>query len=121
MQIRNQTRTDTNPLLLKFLREAGEDPSILAIYHYGSSVTDESFRDIDLCIISSLVEKSAFFQRFLYYSGRYGASGEKPLDISLFSLLPLYIKVRVIGEGKILLMNDRDMLFNLVINYRTYN
>jgi len=85
-----------HPLFSGLIREVIEDNEILAVYHYGSSVARGDFRDIDLCIISYNDEQSAFFDKFLHYSGSYAAMGQIPLDITLFSLLPLYIKIQII-------------------------
>ena len=104
-----------HPLYSGFIREVTEDNEILAVYHYGSSVTRDDFRDIDLCIISYDDEPSAFFDRFLHYSGSYAAMGLVPLDITLFSLLPLYIKIQIIREGIPVFVRDEDILFEKIL------
>ena len=104
-----------HPIYPRFLKEISEDNEILAVYHYGSSVTRGDFRDIDLCIISYDDEQSAFFNRFLHYSGSYAAMGPIPLDIMLFSLLPLYIKIQVIREGIPVFVRDDDSLFEKIL------
>ena len=103
-----------HPIYPRFIREVTEDNEILAVYHYGSSVSRADFRDIDLCIISYSDEQSAFFNRFLHYSGSYAAMGQVPLDIMLFSLLPLYIKIQVIREGIPVFVRDNDFLFEKI-------
>ncbi|WP_143709371.1 hypothetical protein [Methanospirillum hungatei] len=104
-----------HPLYPGFIREVKEDNDILAVYHYGSSVNRSDFRDIDICIISYNDEQSAFFDRLLHYSGSYAAMGTVPLDITLFSLLPLYIKIQVIREGIPVFIRDDDILFDKIL------
>ena len=114
LSISNSYPLTNHPLFSRFIREVTEDNEILAVYHYGSSVTRDDFRDIDLCIISYDDEPSAFFDRFLHYSGSYAAMGLVPLDITLFSLLPLYIKIQIIREGIPVFVRDNDFLFEKI-------
>ncbi len=104
-----------HPLYPRFYREVTKDNDILAVYHYGSSVNRTDFRDIDICIISYCDDQSAYFDRFLHYSGSYAAMGPIPLDIMLFSLLPLYIKIEVIREGIPVFVRDDDSLFEKIL------
>lgn len=97
-----------------FMEEMRNDPDILAVYQYGSSLTGTSFRDIDICIISKCDECTDFLPSFFRYSGTYAGSGDIPLDITLFSLLPLYIRIQVIHDGRILFVQDREKLFDLI-------
>jgi hypothetical protein len=38
-----------------------------------------------------------------------------PLDITLFSLLPLYIKIQIIREGIPIFVRDGDILFEKIL------
>ena len=115
LSISNSYPLTNHPLFSRFIREVTEDNEILAVYHYGSSVNRTDFRDIDLCIISYCDDQFAFFDRFLHYSGSYAAMGQIPLDITLFSLLPLYIKIQVIREGIPVFVRDGDILFEKIL------
>jgi len=106
---------NNHPVYSQFINEAVHDPDILAVYQYGSSVSEKRFRDVDLCIITLDNNPNAFFKKFLLYSGRYAAMGTIPLDITLFSLLPLYIRIQIIREGIPVYVQDRDILFDLVL------
>ena len=57
------------------------------------------------------VKKSEFSKIKLKY-----LSDFLDLDISIFQQLPIYIRKRVIKEGKILLMKDFDELYDIVID-----
>ncbi len=104
-----------HPLYPGFMREVTADTDILAVYQYGSSVSRSDYRDIDLCIITYDDNPHAFFKRYLHYSGSYAATGPVPLDITLFSLLPLYIKISVVREGNPVFVRDEDTLFELIM------
>ena len=104
-----------HPGLHKFLDEANQDPDILAIYQYGSSLTCSRYQDLDLCIIPYGKNSDKQVSSLFHYSGTYAGYGAIPLDITLFSLLPLYIRIEVIRNGKILFYKDRDLLFDLVL------
>jgi len=75
-----------------------------AIYVFGSYV-DERFNpylsDIDICIIGNLNQEE-----------KYKILREIPeiFDISFFDELPIYIKFRVLKQGKCLFMRDLEKL-----------
>ncbi len=104
-----------HPLCSKFIEEIRGDSDILALYQFGSSVSQEQYRDIDLCIITNQIESADFLPRFFRYSGVYAAYGKVPLDISLFSMLPLYIRIEVVSMGKVLYVQDRNTLFDCIM------
>jgi hypothetical protein len=84
--------------------------NIEAIYLFGSHATkkNNSFSDIDICIIGDLTEDEAY--RVLDYSN-------DKIDICFFNKLPVYIKFRVLKEGKRLFVRDIEKLN--IIRFRT--
>jgi uncharacterized protein len=111
----NLLQINNNFLYNQFIEDIKKDPDILAVYLYGSSVKGTDYNDIDLCILTYKESSSSFFKKYISYSGAYAAIGEKPLDISLFFLLPLYIRIRVIREGMPIYIDNRDFLLNLIL------
>ncbi|MFZ5998593.1 MAG: type VII toxin-antitoxin system MntA family adenylyltransferase antitoxin [Nitrospirota bacterium] len=93
------------------LRKAGADPDILAVVLFGSAARGESTlsSDIDVCIVlmPRTYEPAALSHKKMSYAGITDA------DISVFQQLPLYIKQRVLREGKVLFCRDEDMLYDL--------
>jgi len=95
----------------KILTKAKEDADVLAVFLFGSWARDEftSISDIDLCLVLRPGNYDALnlFQKRLSYF-RQGT-----VDIHIFSQLPLYIRHRILKEGKILLCRDEDLLYEI--------
>jgi len=80
--------------------------NILAIILYGSYKKDY-FRkdsDIDICVVAPKVDKEKLFQEIL------NLMQDEKIDIKIFELMPLYLKMKVIKEGKILWAEDKKKL-----------
>ncbi|MDD5477346.1 MAG: nucleotidyltransferase domain-containing protein [Candidatus Omnitrophica bacterium] len=98
----------------KILKIARQDDEILAVFLFGSLARREGHKtsDIDICLILK--------------PGRYSSLGlsEKrfeylkvfDLDVQIFQQLPLYIKMRVIKDGKKLFCANEDELYQSVFN-----
>ncbi|MCD6483163.1 MAG: nucleotidyltransferase domain-containing protein [Candidatus Aenigmarchaeota archaeon] len=96
----------------KLVEKAKNDRKILAVFLFGSFLRDKHPEDIDICLVlRKNVKKSEFSKIKLKY-----LSDFHDLDISIFQQLPIYIRKRVIKEGKILLMKDFDELYDIVID-----
>ena len=99
----------------KIVREVIEavrtDAGVLALILYGSAARREnsSTSDIDLCLVLTMGEHPALdvSGKKLEYSGRF------PVHISIFQQLPLYVRQRVLREGKVLFCRDSDALYEL--------
>jgi len=95
----------------KLIEAVRQDEEITAVILFGSIARDEAtaVSDIDVCLVLK--------------SGRYRAKylSEKKLhylkksdfDIQIFQQLPLYIRKRILKEGKILFCRDEDDLYNI--------
>lgn len=91
-----------------------DDKRIIALVLFGSYLSSSCPQDIDLCLIAEPACSDPF-QILLEYSGEYTGYGTPPTDITLFSMLPLYIKKQVIKEGVILYVRDEMILFDIVL------
>jgi predicted nucleotidyltransferase len=95
----------------RLLRQAERDPSVLAVIVFGSAArgdfTAES--DIDVCLVlpPGSDDRLSLSQKRLAYLENVD------LDVCVFQQLPLYIRVRVLKEGKVLLSRDDDLLYEL--------
>jgi predicted nucleotidyltransferase len=97
--------------LEKLLNEARQDSDILAVILFGSRAREEATRvsDVDVCLVLANrrydpLELSHKKLEYLKIEG---------LDIHIFQQLPLYIRQRVIKEGKVLYMRDEEGLYEL--------
>lgn len=92
------------------LKTAKKDKEILAIALFGSKARGEPSRDIDICIfLNKKLSNLEMTEKRLKYLNE---TNEK-LDIQIFQQLPLYIRTRVLKDGKILFCKDEDKLYEL--------
>ncbi len=95
----------------KVLARSREDPDVVAVFLFGSQARDESTAgsDVDLCLLlrPESRDASALFEKKLGYLR------EGDVDVNIFSELPLYIRHRVLREGKVLFCKDEDLLYEL--------
>jgi predicted nucleotidyltransferase len=95
----------------KVVRAAREAEDILAVILFGSSARGEnsSTSDLDLCLV--LMPNSYLGLELSKIKLKYAS--QFTAHISIFQQLPLYMKKRVLQEGKILLCRDYDALYEL--------
>ena len=93
------------------LAKAESDAEIVAVFLFGSQARGESTSasDADICLILRPCSYDAptLFQKRLNYLK------ETSADVHIFSQLPLYIRRRVLKEGKMLLCQDEDVLYEV--------
>ncbi len=93
------------------IKEFEKDPEVLALILYGSGARDEntSISDIDLCVVLIPRVRSALdlSRKKLEYASNFRE------HMSIFQQLPLYIRQRVLKEGKILFSRDTDTLYEV--------
>lgn len=100
----------------ELVKKAGADRDILAVILYGSYVRGENYRDIDVCLVidPSHEKKVNLAKKGLEYIRKFD------LDIRTYSELPLYMQIRVLREGKVLLCKDEDALYEISIKTSRY-
>lgn len=93
----------------KVAREISKIKNVKAVYLFGSYAKNKhgALSDIDLCVIGNLDNREK-----LEVAG-YGSDN---LDISLFDELPIYIKFRVLKEGRPLIVKDKRFLNFVKVN-----
>ncbi|MCF2141183.1 MAG: nucleotidyltransferase domain-containing protein [Candidatus Lokiarchaeota archaeon] len=104
----NQLKSDSN--IIKLLINVENDPEILAIVVFGSFLSQISFRDIDICLISFEDKINPKLEL------RYRVLLPEKYDIRFFCNLPLYIQYEIIETGSILLNKHYDRLFDIYYN-----
>jgi len=95
----------------RIVEKVAKDPEILALFLYGSCARKEEYSqsDVDLCLVltPAFYEPKALSEIKIEYLKSFN------LDIQVFQQLPIYIKKRVIKEGKVLHCKDDDALYDL--------
>ena len=99
-----------NPEIKNIVKQAKKDPTILAIALFGSYARKEKYNDIDICLF---LKHSNHSQKKLSQKKLEYTSENPKIDVSIFQQLPLYIKERVIKEGKFLYGKDAPELYDL--------
>jgi hypothetical protein len=101
--------------LKRFVETAGRDPSVFAVMLFGSHARGEETAgsDVDVCLIflPKAQENLALSQKKHEYTTAFD------LDVQVFRQLPLYMRHRVLRDGKVLFCRDEPLLYELA--YRT--
>jgi predicted nucleotidyltransferase len=97
--------------LTNIIEEVKTDEEILALFLFGSTARKENDKqsDIDICLVltpRSYTPKELSRKKLSYLK-------KFDLDIQVFQQLPIYIKIRVIKEGKVLHCKDEDVLYDI--------
>jgi len=102
---------DVNRLLTK----ARQDVDVLAVVLFGSAARGEQTlgSDIDVCLVlvpytTPRTCASSAGKRLEYLA-------HVDLDVHIFQGLPLYIRRRVLKEGRILFVRDEDRLYEIAV------
>jgi len=95
----------------RLLELVAGDPAGLAVLLFGSSVRGErtATSDVDVCVVlrpGRYSNEELSHRRLDYLT--LGA-----LDVQIFQQLPLYLRRRVLKEGKVLYVRDEDALYEL--------
>ena len=102
--------------LEKLLTKARQDKDVLAVFLFGSAVREEQTQlsDIDLCLVLAPkpppFEPTDFSRKRLHYLKNFN------FDIQIFQQLPLYIRRRILKEGRILFVRDEALLYELAFH-----
>lgn len=96
----------------ELIKRARQDKQILAVFLFGSAARGDNLdnSDIDICL---MLKKGAYAplelsRKKLEYLKSFS------LDVQIFQQLPIYIKKRIIQEGKNLFCADDDELYEIV-------
>lgn len=96
------------------LHEASSDMNVLAVILFGSVARGESnssLSDVDICIM--LIPKKYNHIELSHVKLKYSSLTD--FDINIFQQIPLYIKHRVLKEGRILYCKDEKLLYSTAL------
>ncbi|MBI3031964.1 nucleotidyltransferase domain-containing protein [Candidatus Woesearchaeota archaeon] len=100
-----------NKVIQEIIEKAKKDKQVLAVSIFGSVARGEQYsRDIDICIFLkphkyTSYELSGKLLEYAHHNEKY--------DVQIFQHLPLYIRIPIINEGKIIFCKDEDALYDL--------
>jgi len=101
----NTVRMAKTNQIEEVMEAARKDSQVLAVMLFGSRArgTGSRLSDIDLCLVLSPKSYSPLqmSRKKLEYTSRFSA------DIQVFQQLPLYIRQRVLRDGKVLTVGTR--------------
>jgi predicted nucleotidyltransferase len=100
----------TQAELDRLLRRAAKDTDVLAVLLFGSTARGDSGTgsDVDVCLVLTAAPRS----RVQLAEKRMVYLGDVDLDVPVFQSLPLYIRTRVLREGRVLFCRDEDALYD---------
>lgn len=98
--------------LRELTKKAQEDERVLAVILFGSYLTRSRHRDIDACIV---LKDSCLSSLFLSKKRLEFLEVFPEFDIRVYQQLPIYIRMRVLAEGKIIFCRDEDAMYDLAI------
>jgi predicted nucleotidyltransferase len=108
--IMDKQKTTELDRLLGMVKQDGE---VLAVIIFGSAARDEQapFSDVDICLVMMPPPKPSGLAGLSYKRLEY--MKDNSFDVRIFQQLPLYIRVRVLREGRILFVRDENQLYEL--------
>ena len=103
--------------LERLVERAPKDPEVLAVLLFGSTAGHRrgARSDIDVCLV--LGAGSARGDRMQLSRKRLEYLKDFDLDVQIFQDLPIFIRHRVLKEGKVLFVRNEDLLYEIA--YRT--
>ena len=93
------------------LERAEKDKDVLAVALFGSYAQGkEYYRDIDVCIFlnKEMSNLKMSEKKLTYLEGL-----NNDIDLNIFQQLPLYIRIRIIKDCKILLLKNESLLYEI--------
>ncbi len=95
------------------VQRAQNDLDVLAVILFGSTARNERHQDsdLDICLVLQAggTSPSTMTEKRIAYMADF------TLDIQVFQTLPLYIRQRVLKEGRVLFCRDEDALYTLAL------
>ena len=96
--------------LQPLIDKAAKDRAILAVFLFGSHARGEAGpgSDVDICLalVPGIGPEAAFDKRLEYMS-------EFEIDAHVYQSVPLYVRRRILKEGKVLFCRDEELLYEI--------
>src|SRR5262245_65099183 len=100
-------------VLRGLIERAQHDLDVLGVIVFGSRARGDAGprSDIDVCLVlepRASCGIAASRRRLEYLAGR-------EIDLAIFQQLPLYLRHRILKEGRVLFVRDEDRLYDLAV------
>src|SRR3989344_4760496 len=87
-----------------------EDNKALAALLFGSLARNEPHKDVDICIVLDKKYDNLAMSKMRLNCEVFA---KKNIDVHIFQQLPLYVRQRVLNEGKIIVCKNEDLLYEI--------
>ena|SRR3989344_2245042 len=96
----------------KIIEKVRKDEEVIAVALFGSSLKGNG-RDIDVCLFLREKRDNLFMSRKkLEYAKEVGDG----IDVSIFQQLPVFIRIRILKEGRVLFVRDESLLYEIAFS-----
>jgi uncharacterized protein len=93
------------------IEEFEKDEEIIAVLLFGSySRGEKNYRDIDICLV---LDKKYSNYEMTEKRIKYASLLSSEFDISAFQQLPLYVRIKVLKDAKVVLCKNEDRLYGI--------
>jgi hypothetical protein len=101
--------------LNRLLDIAKQDKDVIAVLLFGSTAREEQHpeSDIDICLV--LIPQKKPYDNLYMSHKRLEYLSQSDMDIQIYQQMPLYIKTRILKEGKILFVENENLLYDIAI------
>ncbi len=101
--------------LENLIEKISRDEDVLAVLLFGSFALGKeiSQSDVDICLIMAPETQTSNQNKLINSQKRLDYLKDFSLDIHVFQQLPLYIRKRILKEGKLLFVRDEDTLYEI--------
>jgi len=108
-----------NKQISKIIEKAKKDEEVLAVALFGSYLTKKDYNDIDVCLF---LDKKYSNLKLSNKKIDYAKEVNENIDVQIFQQLPMYIRMRILKEGKIIFVKDMPSLYDLAfLTIKEYN
>lgn len=90
-----------------------KDKKIIAVLLFGSYTKSKHYRDIDICVVLDKKYPNLVMSKKRL---KYTSLSPSKFDIRIFQQLPLYIRKRILKDGKIILSNNEELLYDIAFS-----
>ena len=89
-----------------------KDRDVIAVLIFGSFIRSAGryYKDIDVCIVLDKKYDSYYMSKKRL---RYLTIAKSKIDIQIFQQLPLYIRIEILREGKIIFCRNISLLYDI--------
>ncbi|MBI2043534.1 nucleotidyltransferase domain-containing protein [Candidatus Pacearchaeota archaeon] len=102
-----------NLLKSQIIEKINNDKKIIAVLLFGSYARGENYRDIDICIV---LDKKYSGKEMFKEAVKYSSLLPDKFDVKIFQQLPVYIRKRILEEGKILICKNEELLYEIAFS-----